>query len=169
MFFFKIIFWTSIIFICLCVLIGIITHLLPIEIDNKTENTYENILITWFPISILLTLSGTIKPNDTGRTMGFKFLLTIFTTGLFVFMIFATSLGSGMCGWTTIKVLFENKQNHSNKIVKRTFGCGATDSGSPLLKIFEVKEISSYFIWVSEVDTNNIDRTNWARIENNEE
>jgi hypothetical protein len=76
-------------------------------------------------------------------------------------------LGS-TCAWTTDKVFFENKQNSSVKIVQRHFGCGATDSSYPTVKVFRVREITSDLIWVTEIDTTQIDKSEWIRIENEE-
>ncbi|ANH80883.1 hypothetical protein A8C56_07730 [Niabella ginsenosidivorans] len=68
-----------------------------------------------------------------------------------------------MCRWANNKILFENIKDKTAKIVLRDFGCGATDSGSPAYKICKIKNISSLFIWVTNVDTTKIDRQIWQR------
>lgn len=79
------------------------------------------------------------------------------------------TLFAGMCDWTTDKIFFKNKQNSSIKIVQRSFGCGATDSSPATLKVFKVREITPYLIWVTSIDTNQINKVDWKRIENNKQ
>ena len=165
---FKIIYLTSIFFICFWILAAILGQFVPIEFtDNQIENTFDSIRLFGFPIAILLTLSGTIKPNDTSGSIGGKILLTLFVSGISFFFMVITLFAS-MCSWTTGKVFFESKQDRSIKIVERDYGCGATDSGRPICKIFKVKNITNYLIWVTEIDTNKIDKSQWVKIDTKE-
>jgi NADPH:quinone reductase-like Zn-dependent oxidoreductase len=63
--------------------------------------------------------------------------------------------------------LFDNSENPSEKIVLREFGCGATDSGSPALRVCKIKTITPYLIWVTKTDTTTIDRQVWKRAKEN--
>jgi hypothetical protein len=161
----KIVYWTSILLLCFWTLTAIFGTFIPLEISNNdVEVTYDNIRFYGFPIAIILTLSGTVKTKDAARTILTKVFTTVIISAISVFIMFLT-LFTGMCDWTTEKVFFENKHKPTTKIVLRSFGCGATDSSPATLKIFKVREITSSLIWVTSLDTNQINKSEWTRIE----
>jgi len=165
----KIIFWMSISFIGTCIFVGLLGLVLPIEIiDDKIDHLYFNIRFYGFPISIILTLTGTIKPTDKlGLIIG-KILATIGGSIVSIFIGFVL-LFTGMCGWLTDDILFENKSDTSTKIEVRHYDCGATDSDRPNLKTYKVVSLTKYFIWRTRVDTNDINKDEWTRIRMKEE
>lgn len=112
----------------------------------------------------MLTLTGTIKSKDTWGIIAAKVTLMAVISMLSV-VIMARSALSEMCDWTTRKAIFENKQNASIKIVERHFGCGATVNSPGTYKAFKVREIAPYLIWVTTIDTNQIDKSEWTRVE----
>jgi hypothetical protein len=163
--FLRIIYWISIFLICFWISVSIIGPFLPIEcVNEELENNYYIIHFWGLPVAILTTLTGTIKLDDTLGSIVGKVCLTIFSS---VFsMIFMTLLFfTNMCSWTNGRVIFENKEVSSIKIIEREYGCGATDSGEPVYKIFKVQEVTKYFIKVTEIDTVTIDRAEWMRVE----
>ncbi len=167
--FLKIVYWTSILIPCFWVLTTILGNLVPLEFsNNNSEFIYDSIRFYGIPIAIMLTLTGTIKSKDTSGSIATKIFLTICVSAFSIFIMFMT-LFAGMCDWTTDKIFFENKQNSSIKIVQRSFGCGATDSSPATLKVFKVREITPYLIWVTSIDTNKINKDEWKRIENIEQ
>ena len=161
----KIVRWTSIIFLCFFGLITILKIFSPLEFANdNSEYTFIIIGFYGFPIAVsVLILTGMIKRR---HSLGFiitKIVLAIvgYVGSVFVITIM---LFAAMCGWTTDKVFFENKQNPSTKIVQRRFGCGAGDSSPATIKVFKIREISSDFIWATKIDTTKIDKSEWVRI-----
>ena len=163
--FFKIVYWTSILLLSFWILTAIFGTFIPLEISNNDfEFIYDSIRFYGFPITIILTLTGTIKKKDTTGTIATKVLTTIVISVVSIFIMVMT-LFAGMCDWTTDIVFFENKLNPSIKIVQRSFGCGATDSSPATLKVFKVKEITPYLIWTTSIDTNQINKYEWTRIE----
>ena len=165
---FKIIFWVSISLITIRILTIIIGQFITVEIvDSNLRNIHDFFRGIGFPIAIIFTLTGTIKKTDDTISKVVKSILTFIFVAIVFFFIIASSL-TEMCSCTTDNVVFENKQNNSIKIVKREFGCGATDSGSPTFKLFEIHEYANCVIWVKDVDTNKIDKNKWKRIENKE-
>lgn len=162
--FFKIIYWTSTFLLCFWILTGVFGRFFPLEISDKdAELMYESFRFYGFPIAIILTLTGTVKKGDTSGNVVSKVFLTLLIAAFSVIIMFMT-LFFEMCDSTTVKVLFENKQNASIKIVERSFGCGATDSSPATFKIFKIREISSYLIWVTAIDTTQIDKSKWKRV-----
>ena len=135
---------------------------------DSDEIFFDQIWFFGLPIAILFTLTGTLKREDTKGTAFAKTISTILFAFLPFLFAIATAL-SGLCSWTTEKILFENKNDKSTKIVLRDFGCGAVDSTSPTPGVFKIKYYTSHFIWVSEIDTNKIDKNLWIRIENKRE
>lgn len=167
--FLKIAFWTSIILPCFWILTAILGNFIPLEFaNNDGEFIYDSIRFYGFPIAIMLTLTGTIKSKDTSGIIATKIFLTICVSVFSIFVVVMT-LFAGMCDWTTDKVFFENKQNSSIKIVQRSFGCGATDSSPATLKVFKVREFTPYLIWVTSIDSNQINKSEWTRMENIEQ
>lgn len=163
--FLKIIYWTSILLLCFWVLTAILGTFIPLEFaNNDSEFVFDSIRFYGFPIAIILTLTGTIKEKDTSGVITTKIIWTLCVSAFSIFVMIMT-LFAGMCDWTTDKVFFERKQNSSIKIVQRSFGCGAMDSSPATLKVFKISEITPYLIWLTKIDTNKINRSEWTRIE----
>ncbi len=128
------------------------------------EYVFDTIAFWGLPISILFSLTGTLRRTNSMGAIIAKIVLTVFVALIPVFVAFATALD--LCGWTTDKSLFVMKNDSATKIVLRDFGCGAVDSTSPDYVVVKVKYLTSHFIWISNIDTTKIDRSVWHRIEN---
>lgn len=76
----------------------------------------------------------------------------------FFFMVM--TLITSMCVWTNDQVLFTHKENQELQIIKRSYECGALDSGPPNVKIFKIKKYTNYFIFVKKVEIKNITQPN---------
>jgi hypothetical protein len=160
---FKIVFLVSVSTIFILIVFLIVKSLLPLEFANgRQEERYDEFRFWGLPLAIILTLTGTIKPKDTGGDIVRKIVLTALVSMIPVFLMFMTAL-SGMCSWTTNETLFVNSTNTSKKIVRRSYGCGAVDSQSPSYGAFKVKKLPLGFIWVTKADTLNIDRKVWIK------
>ena len=131
-------------------------------IDESFEQLFQKIRFWGVPICILLTLSGTIQPNETRKVKVLKFFTTLLITA-FAFFIMMILIFTGMCNWSNSEVLYTNKDNKEVKIIRRDYGCGATDSGAPIVKICIVKEFTKYFNSISEIDIEEIDQTKWIK------
>jgi hypothetical protein len=164
----KIIYWTSLVSIFVFVVVPFIGQFTPLEFTNDDfQDSFEQVRFFGLPIVILLTLFGTLKIKDsTGKKTG-KIVLTICIALFSVFVLFMTVF-AGMCRWTNNKILFENVNDKTTKILLRDFGCGATDSGSPIHKVCKIKSITPLLICVTSIDTTKIDRQTWRRVENKE-
>ncbi|MBI3232429.1 MAG: hypothetical protein HYZ42_00040 [Bacteroidetes bacterium] len=165
----KTTYWIAIITLCLWATITITINFFPFEFSNQiSRSVFERISFSWVPIIILLTLTGTIKYNETRTQTTNKIVLTVCASFLSVIINFMM-IFSDMCSTTTTNIFFINKQNNSIKIVERSFGCGAWDSSPATISVSKVREITPYLIWVSKVDTNKINKNEWVRIQNKEE
>lgn len=139
-------------------------HFIPLEFtDRKEQYYYESIRFFGFPIAILLTLTGTVKNKDHNGVKFGKIILTVLTS-LAVFYFSGLAILGDMCQWSTERIVFESKID-SDKIVIRSFGCGATDSGSPTYGTFKVKYFTRHFILATPIDTTRVDQTLWKRID----
>lgn len=165
---FKIIYWGSLAFIFVFIIVPFAGQFTPLELTSDNfQDLFEQIRFFGLPIAILLTLFGTLKQKDPTDTRIGKIVLTICVAAFSAFILFMTVF-AGMCRWTNNKVLFENKNDKTTKIVLRDFGCGATDSGSPTYKVCKIKRISPLLVWVTNVDTTKINRVAWLRVDDNE-
>lgn len=161
----KIVYRTSNFLLSFWLLTAIFGTFITLEISNHHyEFIYDNIRFFGIPVAIILTLTGTIKQGDTTEKITTKVCMTIIIAMVVVFIMIMT-LFAGMCDWTTDKVFFESKQSSATKIVQRSFGCGATDSSPATIRLFKVREFTPYLIWVTSVDTNQINKSEWTRIE----
>jgi len=167
--FLKIVFWTSISYVFICILVGILSLLLPIElIDRKIDNIYFGIRFFGIPLAIIFTLTGTIKQKDKLGTIIGKIFATISVSFVALFIMGLVFFGS-VCGWMTDAILFESKNDKTIKIEARHYDCGATDTQRPNLKTYKVIRLSKYFIWRTRIDTNKINKDDWTRIKIEEE
>src|SRR5688572_5969002 len=142
----KLVFWLSLTVLFLCLIVPIIGNILPLELsDDSFKSQMEGFRFFAVPIAILLTLSGTLKRNDTALNL-LKIVSTVIIAGFSIIMLFGSVL-AGMCSWTDNKVLFVNKKGE--KIVLRDYGCGAVDSGSPIYNIVKIKRIVPGLTWVT--------------------
>ena len=69
-----------------------------------------------------------------------------------------------MCSWTDRETLFVNKEDKSVQIIKREYGCGAWDSGAPMVKDFRVEECLGCFRSTKEIDVESLDKNNWISL-----
>jgi hypothetical protein len=164
----KITYWTSLVSIFAFVVIPFVGQFTPLELTSDNfKSSFEQFRFWGLPVAILLTLAGTIKPNNSPTNKTTKIILTFCIAGISVIILILTVF-SGMCRWTNNKTLFNNINDNTNKIVLRDFGCGALDSGSPNYKVCKIKNILPSLIWVTDIDTTKIDRQIWQRVDNTE-
>jgi hypothetical protein len=166
--FLKIFFWTSVAFIATCLLIGILGLFFQIEfIDYSTAIMFNKIPLYGIPISILLTLTGTLKTKDSTQWIIGKILITLGVLLTAVIIGFMSTLNP--CGWMIGDTLFTKKGDSIEKIQVRDYDCGAVDSDKPNYRIFKIEKFGKYFLYTSEVDTNKINKSDWIRVKNEKE
>jgi hypothetical protein len=161
----KVIYRTALFMLIFWLGAAVLSNFVPLEFASQNiEHLYYSIRFYGVPIAIVFTLTGTIKKKESWVEIISKIVLTIFacfgSVAIMTIMIFV----GGMCAWTTDKVLFEHKNESTIKIEKRNFGCGATDSSPSTPGVFKVSSFTPYFIWVSKIDTNEIDKSEWLRV-----
>ncbi len=132
--------------------------------DRNFEQTFKEIRFWGIPICILLSLFGTVKSEDKRSDRIAKTVLT-FGAAIFAFFFMIMSIFADMCDWTNRETLFISKEDNNIKIIRRDYGCGATDSGPPIVKNFKVKESFKYFISATEVNIEEVDESKWIKVE----
>jgi len=164
----KLIFWLSIFLIFVFVVLPIVIDFTSLEFANDHyKSEYEEIRFYLLPIIIWLTLFGTIKKKYSRERISVTVGLTVLASVVsFLFLFF--SVFAGMCAWTDNKTLFIKADDPTTKIILRDYGCGATDSGSPIYKTFKVKRLTSYLVSVNYIDTTKIDKTHWLYVNRKE-
>lgn len=161
----KIIFWAAITFIILRIVLAIVISTMNLEFASMSiESSYERFMFYTTQLALLLTLFGTIKSRDSWEKKTTVIIGTatiIFGICLFTIM----SAFSGMCNTTNVKSLYESVDNSNTKIMIRNFGCGATDSGPPIVYVHKVEYFTDYFIRSTEIDTTKINLAEWIKVE----
>lgn len=160
----NIFYWSLITILCFWILSAVISIYLDIEFTNESWKSYYELY--GFSGIIIIIISSTIrssKKSDSDIMTAFKIILvTLLPIGLgYLCML----IGFVTCVCTsTYSTYFVNKENNSIKIVSRSTGCGALDSGPPANAILKVRELTSYLRWIQDfVDTNTIDKREWIR------
>jgi hypothetical protein len=162
----KIIYWGSVAFICFNLLIALFLPTFPFEfINDRVEEFFYGLHFWGGLFAILIVGVGTIKREEGSGLAVIKIFFTMIGMVIY-FCIILISVFSNLCSETTGEVLFEKKGDPSTKVVMRYFGCGAVDSTPETPYIRRIKEIAHLFIWVSDVDTSKLDKTEWKRIDN---
>ena len=161
----KSIFYASVFCLSFWILEALLGTVIQIEcISAQLRDIFELTRFWGVPIAVFGCIIGLIKEKDSHTTAVIKIITATIFLGLSLLFMLVVAFGS-MCSWTTDKVIFETKTVMGTQIVMRSFGCGATDSGTPLTKVQQVKHFGRYYIWVTDVDTNTIDKTRWHRVD----
>lgn len=157
----RIIFITSLGIIAFIIGFRMLAALTPLEYSSpyaeKVVNTTTGICI---PLAIVITLTGTLRDNESFFTGIGKVALTIFVALFSLVIIVFTSLD--FCGWSDRNTLFYNKRSPRNLIIIREYGCGVFDSYLSK-EVLLVKPFLPGLNWTTEIDTMKIDHTEWTR------
>jgi Zn-dependent protease with chaperone function len=151
--------WT--IFICAGLLI--LGWFLPVQIHPKA---IELLLLSLVLMVLCITICWKILRimELRGINLVVRVLLTLFLafalvciSGLFLF-------GESMCGYSSDRVLLQNKTIPNLYIVERTYGCGVYDSQSPKYETFKVRQMGSWISYISKTDTATLNKNDWTPV-----
>jgi hypothetical protein len=160
---FKFIFWLAIVLIVISVFALTLGQIIPIEFNNNTNQSYfYSYIIFGLPISIGLTLFGTIKSQN----KKFKNLLIGFSTivlSIICFFVLVTSMFRiGFGAWTNETILYRNINNKELTINQQIYDLGAFGYGKR--RTAEIIPFLKYFELVKIIDTTKIDKTKWLKV-----
>jgi hypothetical protein len=165
---------TPLIILSTCIVLLLLLAVLPFygkftsfEFTNRNlEHIYDCFRLYVLPLVILRILLISYKNKNTQKAKTATFLIKIFGSIYFIFILFAGLL-NGMCTWSEDSVLFINNKDNASKIVLRGYGCGAWDSESPRYRVFKVRQVTPYLKTICTIDTAKMDRKLWTRIAQN--
>lgn len=156
--------WLSWTYISLAVLLTLILNLAPVEFaDPSKESAYQGWRWIGVAVCIGVLLLCRITTSDTRWTITGKIIAAVVVSLISLVVFGFIGFASFMCAWSERKTLYVHNEDPERRIVLRDFSCGATDSGPPNVKAFEVKSVNSWFNYVHQVDTTSIDRAQWRR------
>jgi hypothetical protein len=158
----KIIFWTSLAFIVLTIFSLTIGQKLPYEFaDYKVMHSYYDTIMLGFPISIVLTLFGTIKRKNT-KTKNWTFISLTVLSSILAFALMASLIFKiGFGAWTTEMTLYKHK-TENDLIKEQLFDIGALGYGGH--RIVKIKPILKFWILPEPIDTSKIDKNKWVLV-----
>lgn len=158
----KIIFWTAIAFIVLTIFSLTIGQILPYEFaDYKIMHKFYDIIMQGLPITILLTLFGTIKRKKT-KTQNLTLLgLTVLTSLLSFFVMVSLIFRIGFGAWTTVTTIYRHK-TENKEIKEQQFDVGALGYGGR--RIVEIKPILNFWILPTKIDTAKMNKNEWILV-----
>ena len=136
-----------------------IGQIVPYEFANpKLSQNYYDAIMQGFPISILLTLFGTIKKENT-KTRNLVFVsMTIFSSILSFALIMNFLFTIGFGSWTTFTTIYRHKTENI-VIEEQRYDIGALGYGRH--RIVELKPILKFWVLRTEVDTAKINKNEW--------
>jgi hypothetical protein len=153
----KTLFWIGISWSILCLSVLTVRHYFPLEFSNEnTARGFYGLIGCTFPIAFLLTL---VRQSNGGVYKAIAIFIAIISIPILALYAFS----SGMCGYTTDKILFINKSDSSLKIIERHFDCGALDSDMPKYEYYKMKPLTSQILYSKKIDTLLIDKDDWIR------
>ncbi len=160
---FKFIFWIAIIIIAISFFALTFGQIIPVEFNDNTNQSYfYNYMFFGLPISIGLTLFGTIKSQNSNL----KNLLIVTSTivlSVICFFVLVTSMFSiGFGAWTNEAILYRNKNNKELTINQQIYDLGAFGYGKR--RMAEIKPFFNYFEIVKIIDTTKIDKSKWLKV-----
>ncbi|MFN6116403.1 MAG: hypothetical protein ACK46C_11045 [Flavobacteriales bacterium] len=159
----RILTWGAWIYIAVSLVLTLIISMTELEFaNNELETKAQGLLMFGISGCIGLLLLCRIDAND---PLGLK-LLRVFGAGAasFVFLVVFGYVGflvTSMCAWSERKSLFVHRKDPERRIVIRDYGCGATDSSPPIVRTFDMVRLNSWFNYVGDVDTAELDDSDW--------
>ncbi len=160
----NLIYFFSIAIIAIWLFRPVLFWLIGLDFIGNAEYSYKEICFVASPIAVILTgLKEFTKPREDWNLMS-TFGIRIGLVVMILIVLFIT-LWTDMCGWYNVETHF-NKNKSKALIVTQEFGCGATDSDSnPEKRVVKYTPIGNSVVWIRSVDTNELDKTKWKKIE----
>lgn len=157
----RIIFRTALLYLTIATIAFTAGQIIPIEFSEQSDrNLFYDVGFVAIPVSILLTLTGTIKRKDETKRKLMKIWLTIFASGLSVVLLFLHLFTVGFGAWVDLNVKFRNKENNNIKIVEQLYDIGAFGYGGQ--RVVKMIPLTPLFNYIEKTDTTNIDRGKWT-------
>lgn len=156
--------WITLSFLFLFISLPILKNALNIEFTYpQHELAFHGFLFWGSKIIVLLTLTWTIRKSDEPIMIMGKVLATFCFVILLLFISVASAF-SDFCTYHTEKTLYINKNDESQQIIVRSFGCGVFDNGEPTTHIHKLNYFTPYLFRASPVDTTNLKIDIWRRL-----
>lgn len=160
----KLIFWVSIAVIITWMITALFGKVIPLEIRiGKGGGVYQFFLFYALQTAVIFTLFGTLKQKDSKKKLIIKIILTCVIAAAASFLAVIT-IFSGMCSWSTDRILLVKKDSPGTQIVLRRKGCGTEKGIYPLYKTCQVKYLISDLFWIKDIDTAQIDKKQWRQV-----
>ncbi len=164
---FRFVYNVSIVWSVFSILTLLFSHFFPLEFENSNYRfKYYFIIASSVPISILLSLFRLGYIEETRERIVKRIIVTIVISVSAVPVMFFFFLATGFCGYLTDKILFENIQDASIKIVERHYDCGAFDGDYPEYEIYKTVPLTNQLSYVVKTDTNKLDFKVWSKVDN---
>ena len=164
----KIIFWLAVIFTGISFYSLIIAQNINIEFaDWHLMQKYYDAIFGWLPLTVLLTLCGTIK-KENSKLKNIIIAITTITASIFSFFILVGSMFSiGFGAWINTTTLYGNRKNPQITIKEQRFDEGALGYGGT--RIVKLKPFMKYWYIVNTIDTTTLNKNGWILLNRDEE
>jgi hypothetical protein len=156
------IFYLTILFFFLLIGGLISFSIFSLEFKSKTFGSeFYFYLIFLIPLAIILTLTGTLnKKNSNNRNWRIGGL-TIFIAIVVFVVMFSLLMQISFGGWKNERILYRNAKDKNVSINEQIWDVGALGYDRGSKRIVELRPILNYFYQIKNIDTTNLDKTEW--------
>lgn len=159
----KVIFKISIAFMVFWLLSFLLRSIDLVEFSEiKYRNTFDQILSLGLPISVLLTLTGTLgRRNGPGRFIATIMLTITAAIGMFIIhLIMYLSVDWCFANFST--TLYTHKTDDNIQIMTRSYSCDAWEADFVFYEgQYKVHWYGPFFITTEPIDTASINKSEW--------
>jgi hypothetical protein len=146
-----------------CLSILILGWLLPLKMNSDAvEEVLFGLVLIVLCIAICWKLLRIMELRGTNVVI--RVLLTLFLAFVLVCITGIFWLGKSMCGYSSERVLYQNKEIPNLHIIERSYGCGAYDSQTPLFETYKVRPLGTWISYVSKTDTATLNKNEWVPV-----
>jgi hypothetical protein len=161
---FKLIFWSSIVFLCIALWTLTFGQVVPYEFRNmEMRSNFYDVLLPGAPAAVLFTLFGSLKKSQEGIRKASIILFTTVAAFFCFYLLMINLFNFGFGAWSTFNIAYEHKMNPERQIREQQYDMGALGYGG--WRIVEVKPFAGLFFRISPVDTAKIKAQEWLRVD----
>jgi hypothetical protein len=160
--FHRVVFWAAILFF-ISLFGGLVLYsVLSLEFKNSGYvNDLYSYLIFLIPLTILLTMAGTINKRNSKEKNSTVMWLTFFIAIVVFVVLLSIAMFIGFGGWRNEAILYRNNKDKNISINQQIWDVGALSYDRGSKRVVKLKPLLSYFYQVSIIDTTNLDKREW--------
>lgn len=165
---FRLIYYVALLTVLILVLLVMGLGFTSLEFASaRMKDAFPGLFLIVMLLAILASLSrlgyGQHPPGARRRRIVITLLIAMAVFVVYM-LIGLASFGSSMCGEVTGETLYVKRGDAGTRIVRRYFGCGATDSTPATVHIARQRSFTPWFYYYQAADTAKLNFSEWERV-----